>query len=348
MAITKKLVLLSMAVLILSCTKVEKIYLLPERAEIVEAIHSKIVNDGVFSIDGLNDANAYSLEYSSSSLEKALFPDTLEKDFSKIKIGRNISQVIDTTILYDIKWDSAYIDVKYTLRGSLKIVTLDDSTHYITTTKQDTNYINDTTYVVTTEIDTVGTTVMSFPVDSIAKSFTHSTSQKAIFLRTQNTDNAAKDWKLAKITPIIFESTQDNLFIKKVSVNISGTSSNVTIPEEADTDPILTYLDRDSLPLINYNNAVTINAVEIENDDPYPEEPGELVMVHFGLGVDIYKIRKPLSDINDTGSHSGSFNVTSHGKKIYRLFIDLIDYRTILTATGAYSAQVWMIPFQVP
>jgi hypothetical protein len=348
MVIIKKLGLLSMAILIFNCTKVEKIYLLPDRAEIVEAIHDKIINDGVFSIDGLNDSQAYSLDYSSSSLEKALFPDTLEKDFSKIKIGRNISQVIDTTILYDIKWDSAYVDVRYTLRGNLKIVTFDDSTHYITTTKQDTNYINDTTYVVTTIIDTVSTTVMSFPVDSVAKSFTHNTSQKAIFLRTQNTDKAAKDWKLAKITPIVFESTQDNFYIKKVSINSSDTPSNVTLPEQADADPVLTYLDRDSLPSINYNNAVTVSAVEIENDDPYPEEPGELVMVHFGLGENIYKIRKALTDVNDTGSHSGSFNVTSHGKKVYRLFIDLIDYRTILTAAGAYSAQVWMIPFQVP
>jgi len=348
MAIIKKLVLLSIALLIFNCTKVEKIYLLPERAEIVEAIHNKIINDGVFSIDGLSDAQACSLEYSSSSLGKALFPDTLEEDFSKIKIGRNISQVIDTTILYDIKWDSAYVDVKYILRGSLKIVTFDDSTHYLTTTRPDTNYINDTTYVVTTKIDTVGTTVMSFPVDSVTKSFTHNTSQKAIFLRTQNTDNATKDWKLARITPIIFESMQDNFYIKKVSVNIAGTPSNLTIPEQADADPIFTYLDRDLLPSINYNNAVTVNAVEIENDEPYPEEPGELVMVHFGLGVNIYKIREALVDVNDTGSHSGSFDVTSHGKKVYRLFIDLIDYRTILTASGTYNAQIWMIPFQVP
>lgn len=348
MVMIKKLVLLSIPILIFNCTKVEKIYLLPDRAEIVEAIHDVIVRDGVFSIDGLNDANTYSLKYSSSSLSKALFPDTLAKDFSKIKIGRNISQVIDTTILYDIKWDSAYVDVKYTLRGSLKIVILDDSTHYITTTRPDTNYINDTTYVVTTKIDTVGSSIMSFPVDSIVKSFTHNTSQKAIFLRTQNSNNASKDWKLAKITPIIFESTQDYFYIKKVSINSTGTPSNVTIPAQTDTDPLLTYLNRDSLPLINYNNAVTVSAVEVENDDPYPEEPGELVMVHFGHGVNIYKVREPLTDVSNTGSHSGSFNVTSHGKKIYRLFIDLIDYRTIFTATGSYNAQIWMIPFQVP
>lgn len=345
MMISKKIMILSTAILILSCAKVEKVYLLPERAEIIEAIHDKIVNDGVFSIDGLNDAQAYSLEYNSSSLGKALFfPDTLEKDFAKIKIERNISQIIDTTILYDIKWDSAYVDVRYQLRGTLKTIHI-DSIQYITETRLDTHYVNDTTYTIETTIITVDSNVIS---DSTTKSFTHHTHQKAIFLRTQNTDNAAKDWKLAKITPIIFESTQDNFYIKKVSVNSSGTPSNITIPEQADTNPILTYLSRDSLPSINYNNAVTVNAAEIENDDPYPEEPGELVMVHFGLGVDIYKIRKPLTDVNDTGIHSGSFDVTSHGKKVYRMFIDLIDYRTILTAAGAYSAQVWMIPFQVP
>ncbi len=363
-----------LSILAVGCTKIEKVYVLPDREDIVSTIYEKIMTDGALSIDGLNDSKAYFIDYSSSSLSKMLFPDTVEYELSNIQIGRNISQV-DTTIIYDIKWDSAYVDIKYYLRGDFKIVlydiTLDssvssiqyiDSTWYETTgftvdsTCNDTTGIcdYDTTYIVETHVDTVDSVITwsyteSFsPVDSTTKSFTHRTHQKAIFLRTQNTNNATKDWQLHKITPMIFEPTDNSPEIRQAQIALTGTPSSIVLPTLEGEDPLLTYFNRDSLPLINYNGTVTLSSVLVENDDPYPRQPGELVMAHFGHGVNIYKIRKGLSDSDDDGSHTGNFSVNSHGTKVYRLFIDLIDYDSIFTGTGAYKAHIWMIPFQVP
>lgn len=370
-----RLLIVWVLVLAVACTKIEKVYVLPDREDIVSAIYEKIMTDGSLSIDGLNDSKAYFLDYSSSSLSKMLFPDTVEYGFSNIKIGRNISQVVDTTIIYDIKWDSAYVDIKYYLKGNLKIVLYDitidssissvqyiDSTWYDTTgyavdsTCNDTTGIceYDTTYTVETHVDTVDSVITwsyteSFsPVDSTTKSFTHRTHQKAIFLRTQNTNNASKDWQLHKITPMIFEPSDNSPEIRQAQIALAGTPSSIVLSALEGGNPLLTYFNRDSLPLINYSGTVTLSSVLVENENPYPRQPGELVMAHFGHGVNIYKIRKGLSDPDDDGSHTGSFSVNSHGTKVYRLFIDLIDYNSIFTRTGAYKAHIWMIPFQVP
>jgi len=331
-----RFIIVWLSVLAVGCTKIEKVYLLPDREDVASAIYEKIMNDGSLSIDGLNDSKAYFLDYSSSSLSKMLFPDTVEYGFSNIMIGRNISQVVDTTIIYDIKWDSAYVDIKYYLRGDLKIVLLDT-----------TGFTVDSTCIDTTGICEYDTTYIVSPVDSTTKFFTHRTHQKAIFLRTQNTNNASKDWQLHKITPLIFEPTDNTLEIRQVQIALTGTPSSILLPALESGDPLLTYFNRDSLPVINYNGTVTLSSVLVENENPYPRQPGELVIAHFGHGVNIYKIRKGLSDPNDDGSHTGSFSVNSHGTKVYRLFIDLIDYNSIFTPS-VYKAHIWMIPFQVP
>lgn len=186
-----------------------------------------------------------------------LFPDTVEYGFSNIKIGRNISQVVDTTMIYDIKWDSAYVDIKYYLKGNLKIVLYDitidssvSSVQYIDSIWYDTTgyavdstfidtagiYEYDTTYTVETHVDTVDSVITwsyteSFsPVDSTTKSFTHRTHQKAIFLRTQNTNNASKDWQLHKITPMIFDPSDNTIEIRQVNIALTGTPSSIVLP----------------------------------------------------------------------------------------------------------------------
>ncbi|MBN1414958.1 MAG: hypothetical protein JW973_07655 [Bacteroidales bacterium] len=371
-----KFLLLILFLLNLSaCTKIEKVYLLPEREEIVDALNEKIASDGVFSIDGLNDGGAYFLDYSSSSLGKVSFPDTAEYSIDDIKIGRQITQILDTTIVYNIKWDSAYVNVKYNFKGNLKIVLYDivtDSTvssvNYIEDEVYDTTGFNvdsvyielyniwlyDTTYTVDTNSVIVDSTFnWSYEdhysaVDSTTKNFIHRTEQKAIFLRTDNSNNAVKDWELKKVTPIVFEPINESFVISEVEFSTSGNSSRITLPEDDDTDWLETYFVRDSLTEIDYQGNLILSSVTVTNTDPYNDEPGEVILAHFGQGVNVYKIRKGLADSNDDGSHSGSFTVNSHGSHVYRLFIDAIDYRTILTRTGSYNSHIIMIPFRVP
>lgn len=374
---TNRLFPLTLVLLLMlnACTKIEKMYLIPERDEIVEAIHTIIRTDGVFSIDGLNDLNAYFADYTSSTLGKVAFPDTADYDISDIKIGRKITQITDTLIAYDIKWDSAYVNIKYYLRGSFDIVLFDhltDSTisdvNYITEDVYDTtgfevdsSYLEqfdiwdyDTTFTIDTNVvvlDSVITwdyqTVYS-AVDSISKNFTHQTEQRAIFIRTQNTNNAAKDWKLEKITPLIFYPTDESFRISEVVLSMTGSPSSITLSDQENTDLLDTYFRRDVLPKLDYPGNLTITSAMIINENPFPQNPGELVMAHFGHAVNIYKIRTGLTDTNNDSSHQGGISVNSHGQNIFRLFIDAIDYNTIFTRAGQYNAHLWMIPFQVP
>lgn len=359
----------------MSCTKIEKVYLLPERDEIIDAIHTVVRTDGVFSIGGLNDINARFADYSSSTLGKIAFPDTAEYDISDIKIGRKITQMIDTLIICDIKWDSAEVNVKFYFRGSFDIVLynhLTDSTiaavSYITEDIYDTTgfevdssyleqfdvWIYDTTYTVDTStvvLDSVITwdyqTVYT-AVDSISKSFTHQTEQRAIFIRTQNTDDAAKDWKLDKITPMFFTVIDESFKISEVILSMTGSTSSITLYDKPDAGLLETFFQRDELPTLSYPGSLTISSARVINENPYPKSPGELVMAHFGYAVNVYKIRAALNDTDNDGNYQGSISVNSHGDKIYRLFIDAIDYSTIFTRTGQYNAHLWMIPFRVP
>lgn len=358
-----------------TCTKIEKVYLLPERDEIVEALHKVIASDGVFSIDGFNDGGAYFSDYSSSTLGKVTFPDTADYDIGDIKIGRQITQVVDTIIAYDIRWDSAYVDIKYHLKGNLKIVLFDivtdssiASVDYIEAEAYDTTgyevdsvyietydiWLYDTTYVVDTTTVIVDSTITweyedhYSAVDSTTKSFSHHTEQKALFLRTQNTNNPVKDWQLKKITPIIFEPISESFVISEAKLSGSGNASSITLPEDDDTALLETYFVRDSLPTVDYQGSLNLTSVAVTNENPYPKEPGEVVLAHFGQGINVYKIRKGLTDTDDDGSYAGSLTVNSHGSQVYRLFIDVIDYNAIFTKAGSYNAHVWMIPFRVP
>lgn len=374
MADWKKFGILGLTFLVLSCNKVEKIYLLPERNEIVTALKKKINNDQVFSVEALNDGEAYFPEYNSTPFGKMSLADTFVTDFSNIKIGRIISR-IDTTLLLDVKWDSAYAHLQYRLRGKLKIVQMDDVVDstvdiitYDTITQSDTvdlsidssyvdslsSYTYDTSYVVETSIDTVDSTItwkyttLFSPVDSSSTNFNHRGQQKAVFLRTQNSNNPDKDWKLQLVTPVIFDNPYSSPTLQKVVLSSNGSPSALTFPETDDQDMLNCYLVRDSLPELTYNAQLTFDGVTVDNSDPYPQEPGELVLIHFGQGINIYKKRLALSDEGNNQIHTGSLTINSRGENVYGLFIDVIDYRTIFIKESDYRGQIWMIPFQVP
>ncbi|MBL7135696.1 MAG: hypothetical protein ISS81_03760 [Candidatus Marinimicrobia bacterium] len=331
----KRLVLiyyLTLIFLVVSCSKTEKIYLLPERQEIANALIDKALNDEAMSIKGLDDGKPRFYNYVSSALGKSTSSDTLPYDYSKIKFGRIISQITDTTILCEIHWDSAFVDLKYYFKGTFKIVSykdiIDSTISSIDTTISDTSWDYDTTCV---------------PFDSTSKLFNHITHQKAIFLRDQNTNNADKDWKLKYVTPLIIQNNLDSLLnIKHVNI-----TSVVNFPSISGADPLQTFFNRETLPSLIFNTTISVD-VEVQNNSPFVYDPGELVLIHFGREINVDKKRVALSDIDNNGTHSGSFTVDSHGEKIYRLFIDLIDLETIFTSNGDYNSEIWIIPLRVP
>lgn len=70
--------------------------------------------------------------------------------------------------------------------------------------------------------------------------------------------------------------------------------------------------------------------------------------MHFGREVNVDKKRVSLNDEDNDDTHNGNFTASSHGQKVYRLFIDMIDLETIFTSEGEYRSSIWMVPFQVP
>ena len=343
------------------CNKVEEVYLVPEREDIADAITEKVMNDEAMSIDGLNDAKPRFCDYVHSSLSKSVIFDTLQKDYLKIKFGRIITNISDPIVVCDIHWDSAWIDLKYDLSGTFKVVQLDSvvvdssilSTEYDITERDTTIWINDTTSYDSTIYDTVSTKITwdyekdFVPLDSSIKSFSHTTHQKAIFLREQNTNDARKDWKLKYITPLIFESSSSFLNISQISISSGGLLETITFPSDTGGDPLLTFFNRDNLPTLDYNSTVSVSVIT-QNSSTFTYDPGELVLMHFGREVNVDKKRVSLNDEDNDGMHTGNFTTHSHGEKVYRLFIDMIDLETIFTSEGEYRSSIWMVPFQVP
>lgn len=360
--------------LFVRCDKSEKIYLLPERAEIIDALTDIMVEDEAMSISGLNDEIPRTLEYTSTPLAKMTGTDTLAYNFSKLRFGRIITQTLDTLVVIDTHWDSAFAELKYKLKGNFKIVqyktVLDSSIasiRYLTQTHHDTTgsdidstfntssgtWQYDTTYVIITIVDTVDSVITwhieqnDIPNDSSTKSFTLTTRQKAIFIRTQNTNNARKDWHLKFISPIIIEESTSTLGIRQVKLTISGNSQRIDIPKVIDDDPLALFFNRDTLPQLTFQGTVQAD-VSIQHTSPMSISPGELMVVHFGYAVNVDKRRIALTDTDNNSVHSGSFSVTSHGTKIYQIFFDLTDYKSIFLKNSNYDAIIWMIPSQIP
>jgi len=359
---------------LMACEKSTKVYLLPERTEIEEALIRAVSQDEALSLDGLNDGAARDKEYTASALAKITLGDTLGYDYSKIKFGRIMNQVSDTIMAIDIGWDSATVEVRYKVSGQFKVVryrTVRDSSiaaiHYLTTTYKDTTAITidstyvdslaiwlyDTTYTIVTVTDTLDSTITwsyserQAPQDSSNKSFNLTSRQKAIFLRTQNTNNARKDWQLKKVTPMLIANSSSALGIEQVMLTISGTPTTVKLPTTSGGDPLGYYFSRDTLPSINYNSTLDAS-VTVSNSSPYGYAPGELVLLHFGQSISENKRRIALADSDNNGSHTGNFTVNSHGTKVYRLFVDLLDLRTIFITDATYNSEILMIPFRVP
>jgi len=356
------------------CEKIEKIYLLPDRAEIITALTDMMVVDEAMSVSGLNDEMPRTLEYTSTPLAKITGTDTLAYNFSKLRFGRIITQTLDTIVVIDTHWDSAFAELKYKLKGNFKVVqykTIQDSSiasiRYLTQTHHDTTdrdvdstfnnstgtWKYDTTYVIITVVDTVDSVITwhveqkDVPNDSTTKSFTLTTRQKAIFLRTQNTNNVRKDWHLKLVTPIIIEETASSLGIRQVKLTVSGNPKNIDIPKVIDGDPLELFFNRDTLPQLTFKGTVQAD-VSIQHMAPMSILPGELAVVHFGYAVNVDKRRIALFDTDNNSVHSGSFSVTSHGYKVYQMYFDVTDYKSIFLKNSSYDAVIWMIPFRIP
>lgn len=306
---------------LVACQNSEKIYLLPERTEIIAALTTKATTDEALSLAGWDDNDIFLQNYASSGLLKATAADTFPNNFDILKFGRFINQVYDTVIAIDLGWDSALVELRYKIHGSFKVVKCNVTT------------------------DTTGQTIYT-PVDSSTKSFNITTRQKAIFLRTQNTNDAMRDWQLALVTPLVIEGS-NTFSISQIYLSISGNPSSLKIPPSVGGEPLTYYFNRSALPTINYNSNINAS-VTINNTNPVTIAPGELVLLHLGRGANIYKKRVALSDSDNNAVHTGILSVNSHGSQIYRLFVDLIDLRTVLIKDAAYNSSVIMLPVRIP
>ncbi len=317
----ERLVWIILLTTLVACQNSEKIYLLPERTEIIAALTTKATTDEALSIAGWDDNGVFFQNYTSSGLQKATAADTFPNNFDILKFGRFINQVYDTVLAIDLSWDSALVELRYKIRGSFKVVK----------------------YNVT--IDTSGQTIYT-PVDSSTKSFNITTRQKAIFLRIQNTNDAMRDWQLALITPLVIEGS-NSFSISQINLTLSGNPSSIKIPASIGGDPLTYYFNRSALPTINYNSNINAS-VTISNTNPVAIAPGELVLLHLGRAINVYKKRVALSDSDNNTVYIGSLSVNSHGSQIYRLFVDLIDLRTVLIKDAAYNSSLIMLPVRIP
>jgi len=347
---TKIYLLFILLIIISICEK--KIYLIPEREDIVSALAKKVARDQTMALPGLADGKAWYANYSSSSLGKIFVSDTAQIDSTKF--GRIITQITDTTYTFDIGWDSAYVDIKYYFKGYLKIirnkVDYTDTTFYDTTgvsidsTYNSTtgNWQYDTSYTVLTLSDTTDSAMIT--LDTLQKNFSHTTWQRALFLRHKNSNNPAKDWQLKAVTPMLITQQNSDVEINSITMTLTGQTDPITLTKQ---NYQTTFFVRDSLPLFTKNNAIELT-VKIENLSPFGQYPGEILLVHLGRDINVNKQRWALADQDNDGIHTGHFTPAMFGENVFPLFIDLIDYGSLLTESDHYDSEIWMIPIRIP
>ncbi len=345
-----KINLLYVLLVFFSCEK--KIYQIPDREDIVSALAEKVSQDQALAFQGLADREAWSANYTSSALTKGLVSDTAQIDSTKF--GRIITQITDTIYHFDIGWDSAYVDVRYHFKGHLKIVRkkksyIDTTFHDTTNVRIDSSYNNtlgiwqyDTSYTIITLADTIDSNLIT--LDTLQKSMAHVSWQRAFFLRLKNSNNPAKDWQLKAVTPMLVTSQNSGLEIASVEMTINGKPDHLTLRKNNFQN---TFFTRDSLPLLFKNNVIDF-AVQVNNTAPFSQTPGEIILIHLGRGINVNKQRWALTDRDNDGLHTGRIIPSMYGKNVFPLYIDLIDYRSLLISTEDYASELWMIPLRIP
>jgi hypothetical protein len=171
--------------------------------------------------------------------------------------------------------------------------------------------------------------------------------RKAHAVRIARTRVPRDNWRITEITPEVLQSTAPNPYtVDPIRLQIDGASDAGPIPLLDLTDPLNTYLNRETLPTVGAAQELTVmatlnsTAVAFAVVHPFAYRRGplhRLALHDDGVAPDVTA---------GDGIYSGTFFAPARAG-LYHAAADFMDWETMFDSDGAYDAGGWAIPYRV-
>ena len=171
--------------------------------------------------------------------------------------------------------------------------------------------------------------------------------RKTHAIRVARTRYARLNWRITEITPETLASAAPNphtVTPLRLQVTAAGENGPVTLLDLS--DPLSTYLNRESVVTVGAGQELTIYATANTSDPAY-------AVIHPFVYRGGRLHRAPLHDdgiapdiLAGDGVYSGLFAAPQRAG-LYHAAVDLLDWETMFDSEGAYDAGGWSIPYRV-
>ena len=290
----------------------------PSQSEIEEAILAIVNADSTTSLDGFFDQDDYAPDYSydQGGLLKISSPqDTLPNDLPHIRFGRRLTGDFQRTVDVNIVDDTAYVSITTQFDAEFRVVFIDTS-------------------------DTSG----ELP-DPVVKPFTATSLQNLKLLRFRHTRNPRLNWRIIAVSPRVIFTENTPIYINSITLSTDG-NTVFSLTNDDSSSVLNLWIDRDNLPVLHQGDTLHL-VVGVENPDPFYYDPGELCFLNMGVHRRILRFRRLLFDPENDNTFERNVRVHRRVPVMCRLFIDLIDYRSIFDTEAPFYNFSIGFPYRV-
>ena len=299
----------------------------PSKDEIMSALEAIISGDEALGMDEFNDGGALDIEFgdiTDGALGKTL-EDYYPSDSLRFRFGRNVTDH-EISVTHEFEGDSVvYSTISHTVSGDF----------------------------ITVIFDTSGVLV-----DSFAKTFNIEAIRKVKFKRIDNTRQPRRNWRLFALTPLV-SSAGSKIDIDSLVIT---NTQNDDLLYRFEADNLLDlYIDRENIPQFTTGDSITLKLYVSNTGPEYEWKSGEGAHLRIGRG------RRSLNGhlharriFFDDGTHGDAdandneftrrFFVHPPGMgfrhRIFKMFVDVIDFETLFSTEGGYNAALWGFPYK--
>lgn len=300
----------------------------PSKDEIRSALEAIISDDEALGMDEFNDGGALDIEFgdiTDGALGKTL-EDYYPSDSLRFRFGRNVTDH-EISVTHEFEGDSVvYSTISHTISGDF----------------------------ITVIFDTSGVLV-----DSFAKPFNIEAIRKVKFKKIDNTRQSRRNWRLIALTPIVSIAGSkidiDSLVITK--------TLNGDFLYRFEAENLLDlYIDRENMTQFTTGTFITLKLYVSNTGPEYVWESGEGAHLRIGRGRrslngQLHARRKFFDDGDEThgdevandNEFTRIFFVHTPGmgfeRRIFKMFVDVIDFETLFSTEGEYNAALWGFPY---
>ncbi|MDZ7291335.1 MAG: hypothetical protein ONB44_18135 [candidate division KSB1 bacterium] len=282
------------------------------------AIRRVIASDELFNNTGIDDDGAQNVEYSTDG------PEALGK----------VAEQIDTK-----RWGRF---------GRLKFEKVEIEATSDTTATATVTYSLDGYFIIIARDTTKPNLIGAIYKKDMKNTLVH----KAKLVKVDSTGNDRKDWRIVQVSGGVMSSPNPTIQITNFTIQFPD-GSKLSID-----DPLQYFWNRQQkrnrgdLPALAPRDTVKMY-VTLTNSNNFPPEPGETVLMRYGMNHQFHRSRKLFRDdgiypdaVAGDGVYSGYWIVSKRSGHHHGA-VDVIDNGTIYDDSAPYDAVVWTLPYHV-